>query len=154
MQELERQIPSNDEEGYFLLEKSSKRDIFLDDIYPILKIEVELQKIDFHALNQENRTAGDPIKAYKQEMDMKVRKGKKLFEIDHVDLRALKNRLNSTSICDFVGAYYAHEREGTLATFSEGIKKSLCSQQRADRFLYMIRLVKDLEVRLDFRKRY
>lgn len=83
-------------------------------------------------------------------MDMKMRNGKKLLEVDHVDLRALKNRLNSTSICDFVGAYYAHEREGTLATFSEGIKKSLCSQHRADRFLYMIRLVKELEVILDF----
>ncbi len=112
-------------------------------------LEVELQKINFDALNQGNRR-GDPIKLYKQDMDMKMRNGKKLLEVDHVDLRALKNRLNSTSICDFVGAYYAHEREGTLATFSEGIKKSLCSQHRADRFLYMIRLVKDLEVILDF----
>jgi len=134
LQELEAQIPSHDEEGYFLLEKSK----------------VELKKIDFAALNKvpgvQNNRVVDPIKVYKQEIEMKIRKGKKLLEIDHVDLRALKNRLNSTSLCDFVGAYYAHEREGTLVTFSEGIKKSLCSQHRADRFLHLIKLLKDLEI--------
>jgi len=101
------------------------------------------------ASNWDQRTnqESDPYLAYKKEVDYNVKKGRKFLEVDQVDLRALKNRLEVTSVCDLVGLYIGHEREYNLEAFKEKILKSLCSAERTEKMMRKLKLAKDLEVR-------
>ena len=88
----------------------------------------------------------DPLVAYKKELDRQIKKGRKFLDVDQVDLRALKNRLEVTCVCDLVGLYIGHEKENNLEKLKENLQKSLVSAQRTERLMTRLKVAAELEV--------
>lgn len=76
----------------------------------------------------------------------KARLARKYLNLTLIDIRALRNRLGVSTLCDYVDTLRSYQVEEKQEQFRKVVKESLCSSIRGDKFIECLVYILELEV--------